>query len=211
MNTAVSSYLRKNTDYMYLVNEDAHTELLFNNSKLCSARAFRNHINESKYSDPCAVRFWKNKFNVDINKQHWDIMNITNESRLKELHWKILHNIYPTNILLKKLDLADSELCSLCGTDIDFIEHFFYRCDIIKRLWQYIERMVNMEFGTNVKLTEQIVLFGLVDKSVFKLSKDQLKELNKLIMIAKMCISKFRYGVPIDIVIMFEKETKLRT
>ena len=47
--------------------------------------------------------FWRKKINIELDKNIWNIAyEVTKESRLRELHWKIVHNIYPTNIMLSK-------------------------------------------------------------------------------------------------------------
>lgn len=207
--SAVSAYLRNKPTY---VSDPVNTfELMFNGEKTTTAKAFRKYIVESKYSIPCAVQFWKNKFNVDISTQHWtNIFKATRESRLRELHWKIVHNIYPTNILLKKMGIANNELCSLCKVEIDFIEHFFFKCPKIKHLWTHVENTMNTKWGTNVVLNVNAVLLGVEDKNMLDLNNLQQKYINQLILVGKMCISKYRYGTPINIVMMFDSEVRLR-
>ena len=46
------------------------------------------------------------------------------ETKLLELQWKILHNIYPTGTLLKKMKIRNNDLCPFCG-EIDSLAHFF--------------------------------------------------------------------------------------
>ncbi|XP_076468368.1 uncharacterized protein LOC143299124 [Babylonia areolata] len=52
----------------------------------------------------------------DMNKA-LDIINdfsCFSETRLKEVQWKILHNIYPTSILLHKMEIMENNKCSIC-------------------------------------------------------------------------------------------------
>jgi hypothetical protein len=52
--------------------------------------------------------FWLRKFNVDLDENAWQIPHlVTKEVRLRELQWKINHNIYPTNILLQKMKATE--------------------------------------------------------------------------------------------------------
>ena len=88
-------------------------------------KTFRSIITKDKYSTPCSSHFWRHRYNYTVDKHNWSLAhNATKEERLRLLHWKILHNIYPTNILLKKMKIRDNDLCSLCY-EIDYIEHFF--------------------------------------------------------------------------------------
>lgn len=117
---ALSRYLNKNMDYVYAVTE-ASSKLFLKDKRVIKARDFRNLMTDMKYSQPCCVRFWLNKLGTDIDKTAWTLAkHTTPESRLGELHWKILHNIYSTNILLLKLGLVNNDKCQFCTDQIDF-------------------------------------------------------------------------------------------
>ena len=95
---AIQSFIRldnENNDYQ---------PLHFNDKVVSTAHAFYQYISDSNNCTPTSKTFWQNKFNISIEKTHWLLAIITTkESRLRELHWKILNNIYPTNILLSKI------------------------------------------------------------------------------------------------------------
>ena len=61
------------------------------------------------------------------------------ETKLIELQWKILHNIYPSGTLLKKMKIKDDEHCVFCGM-IDSLVHFFIECDIANQAWEEAEK-----------------------------------------------------------------------
>ena len=52
--------------------------------------------------------------------------------------------------------------------------------------------------------------FTFFSRNNLELSKHLMNEVNHYIFIAKMCISKFKYGSPVDITYMFENEVNLR-
>ena len=101
----------------------------------------------------------KKKFNIDIDRNYWSAaFTATKETRLGTLQWKILHNVYPTNILLKKMGIADSETCNACNSgDKGYIEHFFYACDKIKPIWKIIETEIKARTNKTVQINEQIL------------------------------------------------------
>ena len=89
---------------------------------------------------PCSHNFWINKLGLELTDKIWGLAkDVTREIRLKELNWKILHNIYPTNIMLHKMKHRTNNKCCLCPNKIDFVEHFFYECFKVKQFWNYIE------------------------------------------------------------------------
>ena len=182
---AVSAFLKHNRVETAIQNETR--QLLFNGENLNSARAFRKHIVESRYSPPCAQNFWKNKFDIKISEKHWMLArNTTKESRLIELQWKILHNVHPTNILLEKMGLVQSNVCSLCSTETDFVEHFFFECIKIKPLWEHVTQLVKTKYNKTLSLQTQHVLLGITKHDSF--TKHQLRYINHVILIAKMCV-----------------------
>ena len=205
--TAVISFLQNSGNTI----ENPINNAPSNSKKANSAKLFRNLIVNSRYVEPCAVRFWKNKLNVDINKNTWNIPIVsTKEARLRELQWKILHNIYPTNILLQKMGLRNSNVCHFCNNHVDFVEHFFFYCPVINQLWIYISEYICKQYDVGITFTAQNVLIGFVDNNEINASKDTWKSINQLILIGKMLISKFKYGTALNLELMLQKELKLR-
>ena len=91
---------------------------------------------------PCSINFWKRKLNTEIDKMN-AIFQSTSETRLRVLHWKILHNMYPTNILLNKMGISNSDTCNACNSGArDFIEHVFFHCTKVKPIWGLVEKEI---------------------------------------------------------------------
>ena len=72
-----------------------------------------------------ASQFWKRKMDLELNKEIWlTPRKTTKEIQLLELQFKIAHNLYPSNILLQKMKIKNTNRCDYCPHEIDFIEHF---------------------------------------------------------------------------------------
>ena len=55
------------------------------------------------------VGFWQYKLQIHITNCNWNLaQKCTKEIRLLVLHWKILHNIYPTNIQLHRMGISEN-------------------------------------------------------------------------------------------------------
>ena len=157
---------------------------------------------------PCAVNFWNRKLQLNIEKKHWEIANkCTKEVRLRVLHWKIIQNIYPTNVLLKKMRVSNSEMCKFCPQEIDYIEHFFWECQVVKTLWKAIEQTIHFKIAIYIKLDLTDVLFGYTKNNLNAFEK---QELNHIILVGKMCISKYKYGKQFNILCILERELDIR-
>ena len=204
---AVTRYLNRQANLV----DTTPTFTFSQNNKKPNAKDFRHYITNNAYTEPCTNRFWLNKYNIYVDKEIWKLAwNTTPEVRLRELQWKILHNIYPTNILLEKMGLATNNRCSLCKTEIDYIEHFFFACSKIKYMWEYITQLTQKLFNIKIMITETMVILGIERQNLPNLNKQQVKILNHILLIAKMCISKYRYGTPINLIVMLEKEMLIR-
>ena len=137
----------------------------------------------------CAKGFWSRKFGLEIDEHIWSIPSlVAKETRLRVLHWKILHDIYPTNILLCKMKVRDDQMCSYCNDVVDYIEHFFFDCPTIKTFWNYIEQYILITFDIQTHLTVVDVLFGIKQHNYGKVKN---KLINHVILIAKMCIRMY--------------------
>ena len=79
-------------------------------SKL-SNKMIRSFFDKQKNRDICAANFWKHNLNVNI-QDHFSISHeCAKETRLRLLHFKFIHHIYPTNILLNKMGLVMTNNC----------------------------------------------------------------------------------------------------
>jgi len=108
--------------------------------KSIKVNEFRTILTEE--AQPCASNLCENKLNVDISSTDWEsIFRSTQKPRLRVLQRKILRSIYPTNILLNKMGIANSDKCSACHScDKGYTEHFFFACAIVKPTWILVER-----------------------------------------------------------------------
>ena len=174
-----------------------------------STRYLLNKELENYPIQPCVVAFWQRKLNFTITKNTWLIAyECTQETRLRELQWKILHHIYPTNILLHKMKEANNNKCPLCLDQIDFMEHFFFSCPIVNKFWESVEKLIQSKLSHSVHLTALNVLFGVCKTG---LSNLEYKIINHIILIGKMCISIYKKTngkVPLSI--LFEQNVWYR-
>ena len=206
VHTAVNNYLR---NYPIVTQNIDQSILLFNDMNFVSARMFRQFISEIGYSEPCAKAFWLRKLNISLDKSFWALgFDVSKESRLRELHFKVLHNIYPTNILLSKLGITNNTQCSYCPGVTDFIEHFFFECPKISRVWNSVESRFFQKYSKHIHINLKEALLGMLEKD--GLDKSELSYMNHLILIAKMSVGIFRYNKPIDIQFIFETECNVR-
>lgn len=107
------------------------------------------------------------------------------------------------------MGIANSDKCNACSKEEkDYIEHFFYQCDAVTPIWARVEQEITARTGSYLKITESIALLGY-QENTFTNYKQNI--INGLIILAKMCISKYRYGTnQPHIDLTFETELMLR-
>ena len=172
-----------------------------------TAKRFRELLTQNKATTPTSTFFWRQRYNYEIDSNCWLLAyKTTTEERLRLLQWKLLHNIYPTNVLLHKMKIRNNIMCEHCLVE-DYVEHFFWHCQQTKPLWRNVENTILRKTGVQIKLTQEIVLLGY---KPHKQKEDNNKLINHIILIAKMTISKFKYGQKININFIFESELALR-
>ena len=156
---------------------------------------------------PNCVALWQRKYAITINNNYWELIHHLKEPRLVTLCWKIVQNIYPTNILLFKMKISSSDECKFCHTK-DFIEHFFVHCKRVLPLWHEITKDIFSISGVPVALDESKILLGV--PQIRGVSAVIMKKINLVIAVGKLTISKFKYGKPRNILEIYETECHLR-
>jgi exonuclease III len=85
--------------------------------------------------------------NQDLPEGFWFFFwNTGMENKDKIIWWKLIHNRIPTRKWLHKIypEKCESEICEICKTEIEDTEHFFFKCPIKKKIWDYGIRLMNI-------------------------------------------------------------------
>ena len=133
----------------------------------CTSKLIRNILVSKLSVKPICEIFWKRKFNnymFNWNNIWKNVPLITNEPRLIALNWKILSNIYPTNIFLAKIGKARSSKCSKCDAE-EYLEHFFFYCKSVKQLWNEVNSIIHVHTGKYDSVSHDLSLWILYGKS----------------------------------------------
>ena len=173
-----------------------------------SNRTIRNMISKRIERLNC-IAVWLRKINVDVSKHYSTAVHATKESKLRLLHYKIIHNIYPCNALLYKMKIKQSSKCDDCP-ELEFLDHMFVDCITLKPFWKHIEHKLAIIVGRTITISTAQALFGLTKSTDINVSLKKINEANHMLLLAKLCIVKHRYVKPSNIILMFEYELILR-
>ena len=60
---------------------------------------------------------------------------VKSKNKVREMQYKILNKYLATNVLLKKMNRKDFEICSFCAEEREDLRHLFFDCHVIKEFW----------------------------------------------------------------------------
>ena len=154
--------------------------------------------------------FWKNKIGKSLNDSCWEnIFKYIKETKLQEIQWKIIHNIFPTNILLTRMGIKNSEKCEFCG-EKDHVEHYFFSCKRNENFWKDVNQIITNNTATRIKLNEQIVVLGIEQDAQYgELSDSDKKFIMNILLIGKLSIIKSKMENK-NMNLIFQMEMQIR-
>jgi len=130
---------------------------------------------------------------ADIKKWRTHYISYPVSPKAKEVHFRILNNVYPSNELLRKRFNIDQNNCSFCNVEIETTEHIFFDCSCCMLLWEDLQDWLSSKIPLPDPLTRENIIFGVrLEDS----SSDLV--LNNIIVLAKYFIhcSKWRKSKP---------------
>ena len=133
------------------------------------------------------------------------VIHKIDDIKLKWLQMRSVHQVTATNVVLKKMGIINCEQCTFCD-EKDSIEHFLWQCYFTRRFLRILENLVSAscETARNIKITENLVLFG-VDSTVIT-----DKNFDLMILLAKQYLYRCKFEQSVPLVSVFRKQLKLR-
>ena len=89
---------------------------------------------------------------INLENVFENISLTTNDFKLRNFQYKILHRILPTNKFLVKIGIKESDQCNLCMNATDSILHYIWLCPIIKVFWQQVIILLEETFEIQMYL-----------------------------------------------------------
>ena len=115
--------------------------------------------------------------------------------------------IYPTGILLQEMKIRNNDQCPFCN-ETDTIVHFFVSCHIAQTVWLEAEKFISIKCGKKITLSDRNKLFGILSSDNF--GNYLNKVVNKIILVCKRTISKFKCEQSGNIKMMLEYQLSFR-
>lgn len=168
-----------------------HLQKIFKNSK-GAAHIYKEFI--KKKVPIRGLKTWEKFLNKPLikNKIFENLQRNIKDTKLKWLQYRILHNILTTNKSVAKYDLDKSEKCSFCEKYPESIEHLFWKCKHIRKLWSKLEHFLTEKCPhiINLKFDQALVLINFIH--VPELQTDSVLDL--IILVVKQFIYRCKFN-----------------
>ena len=138
-----------------------------------------------------AQHYWTNMFDInqeDLKRHYYIPYTCCRETKIQSLQFKIVHNTYPCGLKLKHWKIRPTSSCQDC-TEVDNLQHHFYRCpdmrvfwSTIEKWWQHICPQCDCYFNN-----EYNILLGCIKKSCHRF------QINYIILVAKWYLYRTKY------------------
>ena len=108
---------------------------------------------------------WEHIFNINVNhywwKKHYRIpFQVTRDTKLQWLQYRINYRILATNSYLFKIKYVDTDTCSFCNIETETITHLFWDCIYINPLLGEVITWVKNTSSENFELVAHEVILG---------------------------------------------------
>ena len=115
------------------------------------------------FCKPAAELKWEHYFQTDM--LDWSTIyklafNITKDTKVQSLQYKILQRIFPCNYWLSKWNKDINDSCAFCN-QTDYLEHYFYECQTLNELWEGIRNWWLPNISCTFNLSAKDVILGI--------------------------------------------------
>jgi hypothetical protein len=127
---------------------------------------------KNKQIEPIILCTWENQ--LDIEREHWpEIFNISKcvrDTKIKTFQYKILYNLIPCNLYLKRIKKSETNKCHFCGI-LDDIIHYFYECKSTLIFWNGFKNWwYKLTEGEEIEVNKTTIMIGFRDKKKIALN-----------------------------------------
>jgi hypothetical protein len=134
-----------------------------------------------------AIIIAKLEQNYNIQHEQWKqiftMSAVVKGTKFRTFQYKLLFNLIPCNLYLKRITRSDTDKCATCNK-LDDLGHYFYHCNETQTFWSSFTTWWNNMKEEHIKLCEKDVIIGVLTK------EGNYESLNACIILAKWHIYK---------------------
>ena len=133
-------------------------------ASLAKSRGYYRFLIRLKATLPNSANKLQSDFNIDATNliMFYSLPKLVClETYLRDFQFKVLNYITCTNILLTKMGIVESDLCTFCNLTKEDIEHLFFSCSFSLIFWKDFELCWKKCTNSNINLASQDVILGI--------------------------------------------------
>jgi hypothetical protein len=108
---------------------------------------------------------------------------VVSNTKIRTFQFKLLYNLIPTNLYLKRIQRSETDKCRWC-TKIDDTAHYFVLCVALEPFWHSFTLWCQGYLKEDIKFTIEDILIGIL------INKTKYDTINACILLAKWHIYK---------------------
>ena len=143
LRSAIPVSLRGKEDDVTLTNAlGFYDNNIFFDATLAKSRGYYRFLIRLKATLPNGANKLQSEFNIDVTNltRVYSLPKLVClETYLRDFQFKVFNYITCTNILLKKMGIVESDLCTFCNLTKEDIEHLFFSCSFSLIFWKDFE------------------------------------------------------------------------
>jgi hypothetical protein len=115
--------------------------------------------------EPIIVYHLKREFGIQDDE--WEnvftVPRVIRNTRIRAFQYKLLYNLIPCNLYLKRINRSTTDKCSICQ-ELDTLVHYFCGCQQVRYYWNSFIQWWNSVYDTELFLNNSNILLGKTDK-----------------------------------------------
>jgi hypothetical protein len=120
---------------------------------------------KKKQTRPICADKWATRYEVEMANDGWKAIYKSysgiKDTRMKAFQFKVLNNLIPCNLYLKRIGKSDTDKCPNCN-NLDDIIHFLAECPETWLAWKQLERWWNGMTNQSIEIKEKDIMIGTV-------------------------------------------------
>ena len=111
-----------------------------------------------------SLTYWEKELNVKLSFEQveWDkifikCFKITNATKLRNFHYKIINKVLITNSQLSRyMDISSK--CTLCKKEEETMLHLLFECEKVQQLWKNLQKWIKYFIGQTVECDKTMII-----------------------------------------------------
>ena len=123
-------------------------------------------LNTQKIDQPSCITKWFDKYLIEFSPAQWKKIfmlskSLTNNTKLIEFQFKIIHRVYASDSYVSNFDNTVSRVCILCHVNNN-IPHLFVDCIKVDQFWKDMKIWLSTVEGKAMPLKTIDIIFGMI-------------------------------------------------